>query len=62
MPCDTVWTGHSPDARVGALARDTADFTVRSVWQPIFYAIILAVELVLLTGRLIAGPPMPRTP
>lgn len=54
-----IWTGHAPDARIDALARDAADYTVRNVWQPIFYAIILAIELALIAYRLLAGPPMP---
>lgn len=54
-----AWTGHAPDARIDALARDAADNTVRNVWQPVFYAVILTIELVLGTYRLIAGPPPP---
>lgn len=50
--------GHPPDARIDALARELADRTVRNSWLLVLYGVILAIQLALLAGRLIAGDPV----
>jgi hypothetical protein len=51
-------TGHAPDARIDALAHDQAVRTVRNSWLLILYGVLLALQLVLLTARIVAGDPL----
>jgi hypothetical protein len=51
-------TGHAPDARIDALARDLAARTVRRSWQLILYWVLLAIQLALLTLRIVSGDPL----
>lgn len=48
-------TGHAPDARIDALAREQADRTMRNSWMVGFYAVVLAIQVVLLAIRIAAG-------
>ena len=48
-------TGHAPDARIDALARELAARTVRNSWLLVLYGVLLVIQLVLLTGRIVSG-------
>jgi hypothetical protein len=54
-----VWralrTGHAPDARIDALAREAADRNVRNSWVLVLYAILLLLQLGLLTLKVTDG-------
>jgi predicted lysophospholipase L1 biosynthesis ABC-type transport system permease subunit len=45
-------TGHADDARIDALARETADRTVRNKWLLILYAVLAVLQLALTIIRI----------
>jgi hypothetical protein len=52
-----IRTGHAPDARVEALAREQAEKTVRNTVALKIYAVLFALQLALLGLRIVNGGP-----
>ena len=54
-----VWralrVGHVDDPRYEALTRQAADGNIRNVWLPVFFAVLLAIQLTLIVVRLARG-------
>ena len=54
-----VWralrVGHVDDPRYAALTRETADRNVRNGWLPVFFTVILAIQLILIVVRVARG-------